>query len=97
MFLLRTLRDDTEFRPGKPGRGVAVPLHRGRASINKERRRAGTPTTLEENFRKKLNGEDDTEKPTRRQAHAHRWLKQRYGLSGNYAAVVAAELGLGGV
>jgi hypothetical protein len=37
----------TEFKPGKPGRGVSVPLYRRGSSINNERHRAGPPATLE--------------------------------------------------
>jgi len=63
---------DTELKPGKPGRVVPVPLHGGGPPINEERRRAGTPTTLEEDFGKEPNGGDDTEKSTQRQAYADR-------------------------
>jgi hypothetical protein len=88
---------NTEFKPGRPHRPVPVPLHRGADTINEERRQAGTPATLEETIRNDLNADIGTAKTSNLQAYRARWLEQRYALSRNYAAVVAAELRWGGV
>lgn len=86
----------TEFEPGKPGRDDPASLQYAGASLNKERRQAGTPATLEENLEKTLNAGDSTGRSSKQQAYPVRWLTRRYGLSSNYAAIVATELCWGG-
>ncbi len=86
---------DTEFEPGEPGQGIAVPPHRAAAPTNKERRRATTLTMLDENLEELRSKEKNKTQSPIGQAYPVRWLENRYGLSGNYAAVVADELGWG--
>ena len=87
----------TEFKPREPSRPVPLPLECGAEGTNDERRQAGTPATLEETIGNHLNADIATAKTSNLQAYRVRWLEQRFGLSRNYAAVVAAELRWGGV
>jgi hypothetical protein len=85
-----------EFAPKEPALGVPVPQLRGGAPNNEERRQAGPPATLDQNIEQAFDVAQGSCKHLERQADPIRWLKQRYGLSRNYAAVVAAEFRWGG-
>ncbi len=89
--------DTIEFEPGDPGWDEPGPQHRGGTSENEERRQAGTLATLEGNIDKAIDEIDDTGKCRLQQAYPIRWLQQRYGLSRNYAAFLAADFRRAGV
>ena len=83
--------DDIEFPPGQPGRGVPVPRHCAGTPKSRERHLTSPQTTLAAQILKILNSSDGTSKLRQQQAYPVRWLKERYGLSGNYVAFVADE------
>jgi hypothetical protein len=80
-----------QFGPGKPGSRDAARQHREASSENQERRLTGPRAALQVQYKKMLYTTDDNIKTSERQAYPIRLLKQRYGLSYNYAAFVAAE------
>jgi len=85
------------LEPGKSGRSELAPQHRGGASDNEERRQAGPPATLSQIIEQAFDISEDTGKSLQRQAYPVRLLIKRYGLSHNYAGLVAAELRWEGV
>ena len=72
-------------------RGVPGPRVRGRRPIKEKPRRAGPPERLEGNIDKAIDKPNNAEKSRQEQPYPVRFLSQRYGLSRNYAAFVAAE------
>jgi len=92
----RIIMHSRKFEPVESGQTASAPQHRGGTSKNEERRQAGTPATLEGNIDNAIDATDDTGKRLQRQAYPIRLLKQRYGLSHNYASFVTAEFGWGG-
>jgi hypothetical protein len=82
------------IQPGIAGRGD--PQLRDGAPQNEARRQAGTPTTREGSIDKAIDGNQDIGNRTRPQSYPVRWLASQYGLSNTFAAVIAAELGIGG-
>lgn len=61
-----------------------------------ERRQAGTPAALEENIDNAIEGRNGTGGQQRAQAYPIRWLVSHHAISPAFAAVIAAELGMGG-
>jgi hypothetical protein len=86
-----------DFVPGKPGRGVPAAHGRGGASKTGEPRQAGPPATLGQIIEQAFDVSEHTDEFAQRQAYPIRLLMQRYGLSHNHAALVAAELHREGV
>jgi hypothetical protein len=85
-----TMKKQT-LQPVEAGLGIPVPHPRGGTLKNEERRRAGPPATLYEGIEQAFDVSKGNGKALERQAYPIRWLKQRYGLSPTYAAIVAAE------
>ena len=83
-----------EFEPGMTGRGD--PQQRDGTPRNEARRQAGTPTTRVGDIDKAIDGPQDTGNRARPQPYPVRRLASQYGLSSTFAAVIAAELGIGG-
>ena len=88
--------DDTEFKPGELGRDIPVLQQSAGTPESRKHPLTGPQGMPEENIEKTLDAMNNTGKPWHPQAYPIRLLKQRYGLSHNYAAVVAAELHWGG-
>ena len=80
------------FEPGETGSRDPARQHRVPSPSNEERRQAGTPATLDRNIEKAFDETEDTGKHPQRQADPVRWLKRWYGLSQNFAVLLAAEL-----
>jgi hypothetical protein len=83
--------------PANPGWGDPAPRNRGGTPEKVERRQAGTPATLVGNIDNAIDEIDDTGKRRLEQSYPVRLLKQRYGLSRNYAAFIAAQFRWGEV
>ena len=81
-------------QPGETGRGD--PQNRGETPQNEARRQAGTLTTREGSFDKRIDDSRDTGNRPQAQPYPVRWLASQYGLSNTFAAIIAAELGIGG-
>jgi hypothetical protein len=88
---------DTEFEPERSGKPQEVPHDRCSTLKKVERRQDGTPATLEDNIGNPTDANNNTAMRLRAQAYAVRWLVMRYGVSATVAAVIATELGMGGV
>jgi hypothetical protein len=86
-----------QFGPADPGQVASAPQHRGETPKKGERRQAGTPATLDRNIEKAFDETEDTGKHPQRQAYPVRWLKRWYGLSQNFAVLLAAEFRWGGL
>jgi hypothetical protein len=84
--------EGTEFEPGEPGRDVSVPRQSAGTSENRKHPLTGPQGMPEENIEKTLDAMNNTGKPWQRQAYPIRLLKRRYGLSQNFAVLLAAEL-----
>ena len=85
---------DTEFEPGITDWGD--PQQRDGTPQNEARRKAGTPTAREGRIDKTIDGKD-TGNRARPQPYPVRRLVSRYSVSTAFAAVIAAELGMGGL
>jgi hypothetical protein len=83
-----------EFEPGMTGRGD--PQQRDGTPRNEARRQAGTPTTREGNIDKTIDEKQNIGNRLGAQGYAVRHLVSRYSVSAAVAAVIAAELGMGG-
>jgi hypothetical protein len=88
--------DERRFAPVEPGPRVPVPQQRGESLKNEVRRQAGPPATHDQDIEKAFDIANGTGNRQRRQPYPVRVLKRRYALSGNFAAIVAAELRWGG-
>jgi len=86
-----------QFEPGETGSRNPARQHRVASSSNEERRQAGTLATLDRNIEKPFDETEDTGKHPQRQAYPVRWLKRWYGLSQNFAVLLAAEFRWGGL
>jgi hypothetical protein len=71
-------------------------LRRVGPSKTDERRQAGTLATLEENIDHPIDEADGTGPRPQAQPYQVRWLMSRHLVSAPIAAVIAAELGMGG-
>jgi len=91
---METIMHATDFEPGITGRGD--PRQRDGTPQNEAGRRAGTPTTRESSIDMAIDGRQDTRNRPQLQLYPVRWLALHYGLSSPFAAVIAAELGIGG-
>jgi hypothetical protein len=91
IFTERTM-NERRFEPGETGWGEPAPQNRAVTPSNDERRQAGTPATLDRNIEKAFDETEDTGKHPQWQAYPARWLKWWYGLSQNFAVLLAAEL-----
>ena len=85
---------ESEFEPGKPGWGN--PQDRGETPQNEERPRAATPAALDRKIDKAIDDHQDTGNRLQAQSYAIRLLVSRYSVSAGVAAIIAAELGMGG-
>jgi hypothetical protein len=85
----------SKFAPGKLGKGVGIPLN-GATSTDKERRQAGTPATLEVYIDHPIDEANGIGPRPQAQPYPVKWLVSRHQLSPTMAALVAAELGMGG-
>jgi hypothetical protein len=83
--------DGTEVEPGESGRNVLVPRQSAGTPKVGKHPLTGPQRMLDENIGKTIDTTDNIGKPRQRQAYPIRLLKQRYGLSQNYAAFLAAE------
>ena len=91
---METTMHGREFEPGITGRGD--PQNRGDTPQNEARRQAGTPTTREGSIDKAIDSGQHTGNRPQAQPYAIRHLATRYSVSAGIAAVIAAELGMGG-
>jgi hypothetical protein len=90
-ILTKGTMNERQFEPGEPGSCDPAWDHRGGTPEKAERRQAGTPATLVGNIDNAIDEIDDSVKRRLEQSYPVRLLKQRYGLSRNYAAFIAAE------
>ena len=88
---------DTEFEPERSGKPQQVPHDCGSTLGKEERRQDGTPATLVGNIGSPTDANDNTASRPWEQAYAVRYLVKHYGISATIAAVIATELGMGGV
>jgi hypothetical protein len=73
-------------------------LHdRGSPPDKEERQQDGTAATLEDNVDNTVVSQQDTASWSRSRGYAVRWLVRNHGVSAAVAAVIVAELGMGGV
>ena len=84
------------FEPGTSGQDDFVLPQRPGSPENKERRPAGTQAALDENVENPLDDDNGTRGRLREQSYPVRWLRAHYAVSGSLAAIIAAELRLGG-
>jgi hypothetical protein len=94
--LMETTMNDTAFMPGEPGRDFAQRQRAG-SPENKERRPAGTQAALDESIEKPLDENGGTRNLLRKQLYPELWLRAHYAVSGAFAAIIAAKLGMGSV
>ena len=85
---------DREIKPGITGWGD--PQQRDGTPQNEARRQAGTPTTREGSIDKAIDSGQHIGNRPQAQPYAIRHLATRYSVSAAIAAVIAAELGMGG-
>ena len=85
-----------EFEPGEPGQGDPDPRQRPGTPRKEERRLTGPQAALDENVENPLDEDNDTRSRVQEQSYPVRWLRAHYALSGSLAAIIAAELRLGG-
>jgi hypothetical protein len=83
-----------DFGPGEPG--WVAPQERGETPQNEEPRAAATHARLERNIDKTIDEHEGTGNRSQAQRHAIRHLVERYSVSAAVAAIIAAELGMGG-
>jgi hypothetical protein len=93
--LMEKTMNGTAFRPGEPGRDDPVPRHRAGFPESKERRPAGTQAALDENVDNPLDEDVGSRNRLREQSYPVRWLRGHYAVSGAFAAIIAAKLGMG--
>jgi hypothetical protein len=88
---------DTKFEPERSGKPQQVPHDRGSTPGKEERRQDGTPATLVRNIGNPTDANNNTANRPRAQGYPVRWLVSHYPVSFTIAAVIVAELGMGGV
>jgi hypothetical protein len=84
------------LEPVESGEAASAPQHRGETPEKEERRKAGTPATLEVSIDNAIDKNQDTVNVLRAQGHAIRWLVSHYPISATVAAIIATELGMRG-
>jgi hypothetical protein len=83
-----------EVEPGITGWGE--PQHRNGTPESEARHQAGTLTARERSIDKAIDGNQDTGNQPQAQSYPVRHLVSRYSVSAAFAAIIAAELGMGG-
>jgi hypothetical protein len=91
-------RRPTPNKAASPATKAGEPALHDRSTPEKEERRQdGTPATLEDNIDNTIESQQDTASWSRARGYAVRGLLRNYRVFAAMAAVVATELGMGGV
>jgi len=92
--------NDNEFKPGEPGSDDQPRQHSGGTPKKEERHLTGPQAALTGNIGKTPNERNNNRNTPQVQAtypYPIRWLVARRGVSAPIAAIIAAELGWGGL